>query len=313
MNYYDTYNYGYKIDSNAAEVLAIYLIVLVVLFIFYVISYIFKGIGMYTMGKRLGMECPWLAFIPFARTYFHGELAGQIKLKTKSIRNPGIGLLAMPFVLAGITIVFYLIFILVGFASIVSSAIGGSTLVEPDVRSGTILGMLVVGGIWLVVNLIYKALYSVLMALVNYQIFAKFTSANMSIVHGVLCIVLPFYQAFSLFIFRNKKFNPGMEPDFGSAFCQPASPVIPVMPTIPETQSETGVKPEAEEKAVEQVPQSVVSPPAVERESLEGTAEEEKLQGKVPEGEQTEEKESQEPQEPQQPQERNSHKDESEL
>lgn len=276
MNYYDTYNYGYKIDASATEILAIYLIIFAVFAIFYVINYIFKGIGMYTMGKRLGMECPWLAFIPFARTYFHGELAGQIKLKTKSIRNPGIGLLAMPFVLVGITIVFYLIFIIVGFAGIVSSAIGGNGSVEPDVGTGTILGMLVVGGIWMVVTLIYEALYSVFRVLVNYQIFAKFTSSNMSIVHGVLCTVLPLYESFVLFIFRNKKFNPGMEPDIGTAFCQPESPVISVMPTIPETQSETGEKPEAEEKVMEQVPPSVIIPPAPERESLEEKAEEEK-------------------------------------
>lgn len=84
MNYYNTYNYTTSAaDSILAGILAIYFIVLLVFFLFYIISYVFKGIGMYTIAKRQGMDYPWLAFIPFARTYLHGELAGRISLKKK--------------------------------------------------------------------------------------------------------------------------------------------------------------------------------------------------------------------------------------
>lgn len=294
MNYNDIFNYDYSLQSRLPDMLAVYLIIIALLFIFYVITYIFKGIGMYTIGKRLGMASPWLAFIPFARTYFHGELAGQIKLKNKSIKNPGIGLLAMPFLLVGITIVFYIIFILVGFAGMVSSAFSSHGLVEPGLNSGAILGMIVVGGIWMIATLIYEAVYCVLQVLVNYQIFAKFTSSNMSIAHGVLCSVLPLYEAFSLFIFRNKKFNPGMEPDIEATFCQPGAPVVPTMPIMPETQGEKAENPEAEKKYTEQEPPSVVIPPATQGETLEQKPEEQKLEEQKPEEQKLEEKKPEE-------------------
>ena len=54
MNYYDSYTYTYNspLDSMLTGILAIYLIVFAVWFIFFVISYVFKGIGMYTIAKR---------------------------------------------------------------------------------------------------------------------------------------------------------------------------------------------------------------------------------------------------------------------
>ena len=101
MNYYNTHEY-YDYDSPYMEttligILMICAIILIVCAIFALLSYILKGVGMYTMAKRQGMDYAWLAFIPFARTYLHGELAGSIRLKNKSIQNPGIWLLALPF------------------------------------------------------------------------------------------------------------------------------------------------------------------------------------------------------------------------
>ena len=64
-----------------------YLIILLVGLTVAVVNYIFRGIGMYNMAKREGMDYPWLAFVPFARTYLQGELGGTVHLKNKQIKN----------------------------------------------------------------------------------------------------------------------------------------------------------------------------------------------------------------------------------
>ena len=78
MNDYYDYSSPYM-ESTLIGIMMILFIIMLVCAIFALLSYILKGIGMYTMAKRQGMDYAWLAFIPFARTYLHGELAGDRK------------------------------------------------------------------------------------------------------------------------------------------------------------------------------------------------------------------------------------------
>ena len=99
MGYYDGYSYETTVSGGNAvgiTILLIYLIVLLVCGLVSLAGYILKGIGMYTIAKRRGMDYPWLAYVPFARAYLQGELGGEIVLKDKKIQNPGIWLLADP-------------------------------------------------------------------------------------------------------------------------------------------------------------------------------------------------------------------------
>lgn len=99
-------------DSIFGAILSIYLIVLAMVIIFTLVSYIFHSVGLYTIGKRLGKKHPWMAFIPFARDYFHGEMAGEIKLKKGSIKNPGIWKLIMPIAADVVMGIFILLLVL---------------------------------------------------------------------------------------------------------------------------------------------------------------------------------------------------------
>ena len=241
MKYYDTYDYTYNstIDSVAAGILAIYLIILAVMFLFYLISYVFKGIGMYTIAKRQGMDYPWLAFIPFARTYLHGELGGSIKLKNKSIKNPGIWLLALPFIFGAVMFAFYMIFWIVGmgaFTGLMSNSFYAHDSYgygPSNVSAPMVMGLIIILLFWLLIALIYKAVITVLGVLVNHQIFEKFTTKNMSVAHAVLCTVIPLYESICLFVMRNREFNPGMEPDLGRPFMQMPVPPMPPYGGVP--------------------------------------------------------------------------------
>ena len=99
-------SYGNGGDAAVTMLLTVYLVVLAVILAVTLASYIFHSIGLYTIGKRMGREYAWLAFIPFARDYFHGELAGEILLKNKSIKNPGIWKLVLPIIYSAVAGVF---------------------------------------------------------------------------------------------------------------------------------------------------------------------------------------------------------------
>ena len=198
-------------DTVGMAVLSIYLIILALVLIFSLVSYILHSIGLYTIAGRLGMSNAWLAFIPFARTWLHGELAGEISLKTKKIRNPGVWKLVTPIVSGGIFFVFYILFLLIsGVGIFLSFSLSGRT---DGLSVGTIMGILFFLIIWILVAVLYSAVYQVLCVLINIQIYGRFTSRNMAVVHAVLSALIPLYESICTFVIRNKNFNPGMGPN----------------------------------------------------------------------------------------------------
>lgn len=217
MRYYDSYDYVYSSpEETFVWIIMIYMIVLLVMGIFALISYILKGIGMYTIAKRQGRDNAWLAFVPFARTYLHGELGGSIRLKNRSIQNPGIWLLALPFIYGAVFTVFYLILWVIGVGAILKLSDGYGY--GPSIGAGSIMGIIILFVIILVISILFQGVYKVFGILVNHQILEKFTSKNMSIAHAVLCAIIPLYESICLFVMRNKPYNPGMEPEIRNPY-----------------------------------------------------------------------------------------------
>lgn len=241
MNYYDTHDY-YDYSSPYMEttligILMICGIILIVWAIFALLSYILKGVGMYTMAKRQGMDYAWLAFIPFARTYLHGELAGSIRLKNKSIQNPGIWLLALPFLYGAVYSLLYGMVWFIGMGSLTRLAFNGVlSYGRTDLSGGAVMGIVVMVLILSVVSLAYTAVYKSFSVLVNHQILERFTTKNMSVAHAVLCTLVPLYESICLFVMRNRPFNPGMEPPAPQPFMQSPPPDTyyrgPVQPPV---------------------------------------------------------------------------------
>lgn len=226
-HYYDMYDY-YDYGSSYADtvmmgIVMICMIALLVWAVFSLGSYILKGIGMFTIAKRIALDYAWLAFVPFARTYLHGELSGRISLKKKSIQNPGIWLLALPFLYSAVYSVLYAILWFVGFGALIKMD-SYHMPYNLDFSTGNIMGIVVVFLILMVVSVGYTAFYKALEVLVNHQILERFTSKNMSIVHAVLCTIIPIYESICFFVMRNRPFNPGMEPPAPAPFMQSPPP-----------------------------------------------------------------------------------------
>ena len=265
-----TYEYSYNIspeptDAVVMGILSIYLIILLVCLVFYLVSYILKAVGVYTMAKRQGMDYPWLAFVPFARTYLQGELAGSITLKNKTVKNPGIWYLALPFIFSAVGTVFYIILIGVmgvsTFMAIANVSSGNGTSAA-SIGVGSIIGFIVCLLLFVIVAVIYEAVYKVLAILINHQILMRFTTKNMSIAHAVLCATIPLYESICLFIMRNKDYHPGMEPKQGPPPITPVPPVppasqvppVPPVPPVTPTSPASTVPPKAQESAAEPKP-----------------------------------------------------------
>lgn len=226
-DYHYTYEYNYPVSNSeglVGVILSVYLIILTLILAFVLVSYIFHSVGLYTIGKRMGKEYPWLAFIPYARDYFQGELAGPIKLKNKEIKNPGIWNLIIPIissVLAGAFTVLIILVTGVGAAAQISGAGGAGIALLFVIMLYTLLIVAVIAA---------QAAQMALKVLINKQILERFTTGNMGLVHAVLMIVVPLYEALCFFVMRKRDFNPGMEPKI----TPPPAPLPPVIPGGPE-------------------------------------------------------------------------------
>ena len=231
-------------DSIFGAIMSILMIVIAVGVIFWLISYVFHAVGLYTIAKRMGMAYPWLAFIPFARAYLQGEAAGVIGLKSRPIRNPGIWKLVLPIISGVVFSLFYSI--ILGVAGI-GTALSYGVHYGAAMGVGTIMMILVFSIIFMIAAVLYEALYQVLCVLINIQIFGRFTSRNMAVAHAVLSAVVPLYESICFFVMRNKAFNPGMEPQITPPPVRPVYPVNPGSPVQSETpvQNEAPVQPEA--------------------------------------------------------------------
>lgn len=217
------YNYGYSYDGNFGNAaismfFTVYLIALTVMLIFALVSYIFHSVGLYTIGKRLGKQYPWLAFIPFARDYFQGDLAGEITLKNRKIRNPGIWNLVLPIVGNVFSSIFMVLVMLVGSIGIMAAGAAGAGIMLILIFFMYILGIILLIAV--------SVVRCVLLALINKQIFERFTTDNMALVHSVASRFIPLYEAFCFFAMRDKDFREGK----GPVLTPPPAPVPPVHP-----------------------------------------------------------------------------------
>ena len=81
-NMYDyAYEYEYQYHpERAGEMFAVvfaslWLAIMIGMLVFMLGSYLLHSFGLYTIAKRMGKKDAWMAFVPFARTYYHGNMA----------------------------------------------------------------------------------------------------------------------------------------------------------------------------------------------------------------------------------------------
>ena len=117
-NMYDyAYEYEYQYHpERAGEMFAVvfaslWLAIMIGMLVFMLGSYLLHSFGLYTIAKRMGKKDAWMAFVPFARTYYHGNMAGPIRLKNTTIKNPGLWKLLFPIIYSGAIGIYVLVLV----------------------------------------------------------------------------------------------------------------------------------------------------------------------------------------------------------
>lgn len=186
------------------QVVTIYLIVLLSMLIGGLISYFLKGAGLYTLGKRRGLPNAWLAFIPYGRMYFQGELCGEQRFGKRTIKNVGLWILLGNVALGVASGLILFVCYAFSFMKMIGVREYYSDMGNMSMMMLRFLGAVFVGYfLILLLNLIVGGLISGLRGLMNIRIYERYTDRNLAVIHAVAGIFIPLYEAIYLFVIRN--------------------------------------------------------------------------------------------------------------
>lgn len=166
----------------------------------YVICLVFGGIGMYTMAKKAGLKNRWLAFIPFANTFYAGKLAGECNFFGQKMKRGGLYAAIAEFVCAGLNVLYYVVIILLAPYYVVYPA--------GDVQTSGYQGvpdslLWMVNGKWVVnmLSTVAMIVQTVLLCIVFFALYRKYY-ARSPFMMTFVSVLFPF-RGFVLFAVRN--------------------------------------------------------------------------------------------------------------
>lgn len=215
----DDYAFIPEIDETTGimAVLGFFLIVVLILMAFAILTYVFQSIGLYTIAKRRGIKNPWLAWIPYGSTWIQGSISDQYNYVVKGqVKNRRVIMLVLSIASAVV--------------SFISSNVSGGLLglifeigmdYEPAFEeilaaAGGTLGVILLLGLISFVIGIVSLVFS-FMSL--YDLYASCNPGS-STLFLVLSIVFTVTQPFLVFASRNKDL--GMPPRRPQLQPQPA-------------------------------------------------------------------------------------------
>lgn len=191
----------YGLDAIINGMVLLFIVMMLVLLVA-LVGYILKGIGLYTLGKRRGMENAWMAFIPYARLYFQGELCGRVQLGKRQIDNPGLWIILIS--VGGGILESFVIFIFYGLGTLFF--MGGREYYFTEYGAYRGLGVIFVGyAIVILFGLLLRGLVGGLMGLMDVRIYERQTTKELAIFHAVAGLFIPLYESIYLFVIRNRE------------------------------------------------------------------------------------------------------------
>ena len=139
MEYGNDFDFSYGVPDGStmsssgsdifSVIMTVYLLVIVAAVMIGIVKYVFKSIALYRLAQRTGNANPWMAWVPFARSYLQGDLAGSMPLKKRRLQSPGLWKVLIPLIGTAVIAGLYFLFIVVagiGTALIYSAGMGAS-------------------------------------------------------------------------------------------------------------------------------------------------------------------------------------------
>ena len=185
---YNSYPSSVSSSSSIASFIVLWLVIFAIAGVLSLIPYALESFGLYNIAKKMGVQKPWMAFVPFARKYLEGTIAGEISAFGKTVTKTGLWNVAYPI---GAGIIYFILSFIVGIITgILASVVG-------------ILGSLFsLVGLVLYIIPISVVVFS---ALVRMKICSKYMDHSDSLLHAILSAVIPVYAAILMFILGRKE------------------------------------------------------------------------------------------------------------
>lgn len=165
------------------------------------VSYILGSIGRYTLARRMGLDSPWMAWIPYVREYLLGKMSGPVFFAKKKMKDPGVWMVVVPLVYGIAVAVLYVGYLV----SVVLQVTNQGYRTLEASTMGMLRGMLLYFLLLFVVILAGQAIQAVVRALVYHQIYGKYMVSTSALVHTILTLLVPLYGSIYLFVIRNRQ------------------------------------------------------------------------------------------------------------
>lgn len=233
--YPDTFDYfggsgvtGADVGMGALGVfLGIYLIFILLMMAFSVVSYVLHSLGLYTIAKRRGIHHAWLAWIAIGSEWILGSIADQYQYVAKGkVRSRRKALLGLELAVLGTTIASYI--------CIAAMAVVGAMDAAPEAMVLPALLMVLFAMAMIVLSIIFM----VFVYIAYYDMFASCQPEN-AVLYLVLGIIFPIAMPF--FVFACRKQDKGMPPrkpvapePIQTAWQQPVAAIEPAVIPVEE-------------------------------------------------------------------------------
>ncbi len=208
MGYDYSYNPDFAEGIPVMSIIGVMLVIYLLIFAFAVVRYVLESLGMYTIAKRRGIKCPWLAWIPAVNVWILGSISDQyqylVKGKTKNRRT-------VLLVLTIITVILSIALsvIAVGMLTeLIANAQWLESMSEPQIMEMILVPMLKMSGVSLVMMGVGIALL-VFEFIALYDLYTSCDPRN-NVMFLVLSIVFSVTEPF--FVFACRKKDQGMPP-----------------------------------------------------------------------------------------------------
>jgi len=196
-----------------------------------IVSYVLKGLGILNMSKARGLSNGWLGFIPYARNYQLGKVAGEIELGDKKITNMGLWMLLAPILYTAVFVIGYLIVFVPYFISIFTMAEHAS----PDAITGPITYLMIATTVFVLVLLFVQALYFLIWYLGIHKIFSRYATGQKPVFYLILAMFVPLAYPILLFMLSKRPMLAEEAPIAPAPMAPPpvvAAPAAAVAPVV---------------------------------------------------------------------------------
>lgn len=189
-----------QIISETGDVITFYawqaILIASICVAFWLAVYALMGIGLYVMAKNRNISRPYLGFIPFARYYLMGVIAGETRFFGKKVKNVGL-IIA---ILTAVTFVLSILYNLKEYFPLISVLASGNQVVFTLTEAGELAtnsfsvdwstSVLVLAEIAYYINYILEVVLIFLNIMVYIELFKKYTPEHYFL-YSILCIFLP--------------------------------------------------------------------------------------------------------------------------